>query len=57
MTRPDVKPLLTAFTALRASENAERNGNLKEAMQQAANAIGEVEEWLYQLGLANLEKV
>ena len=49
MTRPSVAPLMAAWSALRASENAERHGRLDEALKQAQEAIKHAEEWRDQL--------
>ncbi len=54
--RPNVSPLLAAFTALRASESAERKGDIDEAARQAWSAMEAVQAWRDQLGLAQLAK-
>ena len=43
--RPSVSPLLAAFTALHASEKAERMGNLEDAARFATEAINRTQEW------------
>ena len=45
INRPSVTPLISAFTALHASENAERMGKLEDAAKHATEAIERVQEW------------
>lgn len=49
MSRADISPLLAAKTALAASEQAERDGRLDEAREQAIEAVVALEEWLNEL--------
>ena len=45
MNRASVSPLLAAFTALRASEAAERHGDMDEALKQALAAAKSAQDW------------
>ena len=47
--RPSVEPLMKAWSALRASEDAERHNRLDEALKQAQEAIKHAEEWRKQI--------
>ena len=43
--RPDISPLILAKTALKASEDAERDGDIDEAIKHAREAVYQSAVW------------